>query len=119
MYTAYDKGGLGFWFACTWFPFLFGVLVLALAWATRNTPWLHIRVHQKPGESPQKIAISLPLPLRLSAWFLQMFRGRIPQMGNTNLDEIVLGLENITPDAPFYVEVDEGEDGERVQIYIG
>lgn len=118
MYTAYRASGIGFWFACMWFPFLFGVFVLALAWATRNAPWLHVRVHQKPGESPQNIAISFPLPLRLSAWFLRIFRGRIPHMENTNLDEIVMGLENITPDHPFSVEVDEG-DGERVEIYIG
>jgi hypothetical protein len=34
------------------------------------------------------------------------------------MDEMFKALENVTPDAPFYVEVDEG-DGERVEVYIG
>jgi hypothetical protein len=36
-----------------------------------------------------------------------------------NLDEVVSVLEQIKPDAPFSLDVDEGEDGEKVQIYIG
>jgi hypothetical protein len=33
---------------------------------------------------------------------------------------MILALgRNTGPEAPFYVEVDEGENGEQVQIYIG
>lgn len=119
MYLAWSKGGFGFWFACTWFPFALGVLVMALAYASRTARWLHVRVHQKPGEKPQNISISLPIPLRLTAWFFRTFKGRIPKMGNTSIDELIIALEATNPDTPFYVEVNEGEDGERVEVYIG
>lgn len=119
MYVAWARGGFGFWFACTWFPFALGVLVMALAYASRTARWLHVRVHQKPGESPRNISISLPIPLRLTAWFFRTFKGKIPGMGNTGIDELIMALEATNPDTPFYVEVDEGEDGERVEVYIG
>jgi hypothetical protein len=119
MYYAWFGGGFSFWFACTWFPFMLGVAVMALAYASRTARWLHVRVHQQPGERPQNIAISLPIPLRLTAWFFRTFKGHIPHMGNTGIDELIMALEATNPDTPFYVEVDEGEDGERVEVYIG
>ena len=119
MYWAFSASGYGFWFACMWFPFLFGVLVMALAWSSRTSRWLHVRVHQKPGQKPERIAISLPIPLRLTAWFLRIFGHKIPNMGNTSLDEVIMALDATSPDAPFYVEVNEGDDGERVEVYIG
>ena len=119
MYLSIQSSGYGFWFACSWFPFLLGVGVMALAWAARSARWLHVRIQQKPGEKPQRIAFSLPIPLRLTAWFLRTFRGRIQGLENTNLDEVVLGLETLSPDQPLHVEVDEGPDGERVEVYIG
>jgi hypothetical protein len=118
MYQAFLAGGFGFLFACTWFPFLLGVGVIALAWSSRNLPWLHLRIQQKPGEKPQRIAISMPLPLGLIRLGLRIFKGKIPNMGNVDLDEILRAMEHITPDAPLSVDVDEG-DGEKVQIFIG
>lgn len=119
MYLALRSGGLGFWFGCAWLPLLLGLAVMALAGWSSQARWLHLRVHQKPGERPQTIAISFPLPLRLTAWVLRVFRPRIPRFENTSLDEIILALgENTSPERPFYVEVDEG-DGEKVQVYIG
>ena len=119
MYAAWDKSGFGFWFACTWFPFALGVLVMALAYASRTARWLHVRVHQSPGEKPQNISISMPIPLRLTAWFFRTFKGRIPHMENTGIDELIMALETTNPDTPFYVEVNEGDDGEKVEVYIG
>jgi hypothetical protein len=119
MYWAYSASGVGFWFACTWFPFMLGVGVMALAWASRTMRWIHVRVHQKPGEKPQRIAISLPIPLHLTAWFLRTFGKNIPHMGNTGLDELIMALDATSPDTPFYVEVNEGNNGERVEVYIG
>lgn len=119
MYYAWFAGGFSFWFACTWFPFMLGVAVMALAYASRTARWLHVRVHQQPGERPQNIAISMPIPLRLTAWFFRTFKGHIPHMGNSGIDELIMALEATNPDTPFYVEVDEGEDGERVEVYIG
>jgi hypothetical protein len=120
MYWALSANGFGFWFACAWFPFLFGVAVLALAWSSRTSPWLHVRIHQAPGERPQKIAISFPIPVRLTVWGLRTFGHHIPHMGDTSLDEVILSLKEVAKDGtPFFVDVDEGEDGERVQVFIG
>jgi hypothetical protein len=119
MFLAWQGSGFGFWFACTWLPFLLGVAVIALAWGTRNLPWLHIRVQQKPGERPQHINISLPLPLGVIGWALRTFKHKIPDTGKVNLDEMVMALKHVTPEAPFSVDVEEGANGERVQIYIG
>jgi len=120
MFWAYTAGGFGFWFACAWFPFLLGVGILALAWGSRTAPWLHVRVQQAPGEKPQKIAISFPIPVHLTAWGLRTFGHHIPHMENTSLDEVILALKDVARDeTPLFVDVDEGEDGERVQVFIG
>ena len=120
MYWAFQSTGFSFWFACAWLPFLFGLALMALGGSSRNVRWLHLRVQQKHGEWPERIAFSFPLPLRLAAWFLRTFGRFIPKFEGTGIDEIILALEqNTNAENPFYVEVDEGEDGERVQIYIG
>ena len=120
MYWAFSANGFGFWFACTWFPFLLGVALLGLAWSSRTAPWLHVRVHQSPGKTPKKIAISFPIPIRLTAWGLRVFGHHIPHMEGTNLDEVILALKDVSKDeTPLFVDVNEGEDGERVQVFIG
>lgn len=119
MFLAYQKSGFGFWFACLWFPLLLGVIVISLAAASRTTRWLHVRVQQEPGEWPQTIAISLPVPIRFVAWILRIFRPHIHGMDKTSLDEVILGLDKTSPDQPFYVKVDEGESGEKVEVFIG
>ena len=119
MYTAYANNGYGFWFACAWFPFMLGVMFMALAWGSRTTPWLHVRIHQRPGQSPQKIAISFPLPIRLAGWGLRTFGHHIPNMEGMDLENVLVALNESAKDGtPFFVDVDD-EDGERVQVFIG
>ena len=119
MFMAYRSNGFGFWFACTWFPFLLGVLVMALAATSHTARWLHVRIQQPPGEHPQKIAFSFPIPIRLAGWFFRTFRNRIPGLDQVpDMDGMLAALEKVTPEEPFFVEVDEG-DGERVEVYIG
>ena len=114
------SGSIGFWFFCATIPMLLGVLVVVLAWQSRTAHWLHLRVHQKPGEKPQHIVISFPLPMRITLWFVRTFRYRMPQLQQANLDELLQAVDETTsPENPLYIEVDEGEDGEQVQIYIG
>jgi len=119
MYLAVRSSGFGFWFACAWFPFLFGVAVLALAWGSRQARWLHVRVKRQPGQSPQRISISLPLPLRLAASVIRIFNIRTREIENQRLSDLILTLEKTSPEAPFYVHVNDSDDGEQVEIYIG
>lgn len=118
MFVVYQSGGFGFWFACLWFPLLLGVILMSLAAASRRAHWLHVRVHQAEGEHPRTIKISLPVPLRFVAWVMRTFKHRIPGMDRAGMDEAVLALGKITSDEPFYIKVDEGDSGEKVEVFI-
>ena len=122
MFAAYQAGGFGFWFGCAALPFAVGVLIMALAAGSRSARWLHVRVrtNQKANDWPHNIALSFPLPIRLTAWLLRLAGPFIPQLKDHGLDELILALaETTSSEAPLYVDVDEGEGGERVQVYIG
>lgn len=119
MFWAWQATRFSFWFACSWIPFFMGVAIIALAWGGSRARWLHVRVHQQPGAWPQKISISLPLPLGMIAWLLRTFARHNPKVGENGLDELILALKNTSPETPFYVEVDEGVGGERVEVFIG
>ena len=119
---AYSAGGFTFWFFCASLPFMLGVIVAALASASRTARWIHIRVNtgHASQEWPRKISLSFPLPIRLTAWFLRVFGQFIPDLKKTGVDELIRALEDTTsPENPLFVDVHEGEGGERVQVYIG
>lgn len=123
MLSAYQSSGTGFWFFCTWLPLLIGAGLMALAWSSRSSRWLHVRIKGRKGRTSQNVAISIPLPIRFTAWVVRTFGDFIPQLEGTSVDEIILALENSTStETPFYVNVQEGEDGgdgESVEVFIG
>lgn len=119
MYLGYLAAGLSWGFWLSWIPFGLGVLIIAIAARSRTARWLHVRIHQKPGERPQNINISMPLPLHFSAWFLHTFAHWMPaETRAKHLDEALIMLDQaISSDAPLHVQVDE--DDEQVEVYIG
>lgn len=122
MYSAIQSSGYGLWFLCAWAPFLGGVAITALAWASRTSRWVHLRVDRNEGEGewPHRIAISLPIPLKVIAWAIRRFGGRIPALERTSVDELLTAIDaTATPETPIFIDVHEGEKGERVQVYIG
>lgn len=120
MKNAWHGNALGFWFLCSWVPMLLGILMMALAWNSRTSPWLHVRVHQASGKSPSKVAVSFPLPLRVSAWGLRRFGHHIPNFDATGMDEAILALNTTQQDnAPLFIDVQDDEDGDHVQVFIG
>ena len=122
LFWVYQSSGFNFWFGCLWLPFFVGVAVMVMAWGSRSARWLHLRVQQEPGEWPRTIAFSIPLPLRFTAWLMRTFGHFIPKVNNVDIDfeQLIQVFEtSTTPETPFYIEVDEGESGETVQIYIG
>ncbi|MBL8058256.1 MAG: hypothetical protein JNK29_16245 [Anaerolineales bacterium] len=105
------------WFFLALLPFAGSVALMALAAASRGARWLHVRVNTGGA---RQIRLSFPLPIRLTAWALRTFGPRLPQLKHTSVDELILALgESTSPQNPLYVEVDEGQAGEKVQVYIG
>jgi hypothetical protein len=111
--------GSVFWMLCASLPFALGVLQIIIGWGSRTAHWLHLRVQQPPGSTPQRIVISFPLPLQFAGWILRTFRGHIKGLEDIDMEGMLAAVgSNTSPENPLYVEVDEG-NGEKVQIYIG
>jgi hypothetical protein len=120
MYAVMHAAGMNFWFYFLLLPLLLGVLVTVMAVGSRQARWLFVDVMQKPGQRPQRIFLGFPLPLKFTAWFLRTFGPMIPNLRKTNIDEVTQLIETgFTGDEPLVVNVDEGEDGERVRVFIG
>ena len=120
MYAIMRGPGMNFWFYILLLPLLLGVALTALAAGSRAAPWIYVDVHQQPGEYPQHIFLGFPLPLKLTVWFLHTFSPMIPDLQRTNVDEIIQVIESgFNGKEPLIVHVDEGDAGERVQVYIG
>jgi len=123
VYWVMQNSGMNFWFYCSWLPFLFGVLLIGIAWGSRTSRWLHVRVQRKAdADGPKNISISFPLPLRFTSWIIKTFGHNIRDREKTAVDEVLQALEqSVNSDAPLYVEVDDADDDdvEHVQVYIG
>lgn len=113
----------GWWWLCAGPLLLIGIVLLIVGVVSIRSPWIHIRVETGQDEWPRRISISLPLPLRFSGWVLRQFGHWIPGLGGTGVDELLLALdtfeEGFSPESPLFIEVEDGEDGERVEVYLG
>jgi hypothetical protein len=121
MYWAMQSGGFGFWFFCATMPFLLGLVVLAIGAGSRTSRWLFLDINEKPkkGRHRNKIVLGFPMPLGLAAWFFRNFSHLIPELRDKQVDEMIVALDQTTGESPLIVNVDEGEDGDRVRIFIG
>jgi hypothetical protein len=120
MYALVRVANYGFWFFCAWFPLLLGLLAIALSAGGLNARWLYVNVDQRSGEWPRHITLGFPLPLGVIAWILRNFGHYMRGMDRANVDGIMNALTTMDDlDEPLIVNVDEGENGEQVQVYIG
>jgi len=114
--SAYQSSQFGFWFYCSWVPLLIGLLLMGLSGGSRSGPWIHVRVRGKR----ERVAVSIPAPLRITGWALRNFGHYIPHLEKTSVDEIILALENTSKqNAPLFIQVDDGDEGEHVEVFIG
>jgi hypothetical protein len=104
------------WLVCGWLPMILGLLVMLLAWWTRRAKWLHVRIREG-GES--KLALSFPLPLAFGAWVLRLVKPFVPQLRETGVDELIMAMRASGRDEPISIDVQDDENGEQVQVYIG
>jgi len=120
LYNLVQASNFGFWFYCASLPFLLGVLAISLAAGSRTSRWLYVRVDQAENGLPRNIVLGIPLPLGLAAWFLRNFGHSIEGLNHTKVDEILqLISSDVSSKEPLIVNIHDGEDGERVQVYIG
>jgi hypothetical protein len=121
LYMLVNAANFGFWFYCAWVPLLSGVLLLGLFAGGQTSRWLFLKVQQPKGsDGPRNLILGLPLPLGLAGWFLRNFGHNIESLQHTSVDEIIqLISTGISAKEPLIVNVDEGENGNRVQVYLG
>ena len=104
----------------SWVPMLVGIALMLIGWSSRSGAWLHVRVRPNKASAPRLIAISLPIPLGLTAWFINTFGPRIHGMDDQAMKEVLEALDQRrTGGAPFYVKVDESASGAEVEVFIG
>jgi hypothetical protein len=97
--------------------FVFSVFATAITLWVRSAPWIHVRIEERDGK---RIAISLPLPLTLAQWGLQIARPYVDERIAGHLDtstEFLRAMRQNRGTEPLSVDIDE--DGQRVQVYIG
>jgi hypothetical protein len=119
LFALVQNANYGFWFVCAWFPLLLGVLLVALSAGGMNARWVYVNVDQEPGERPQHITLGFPIPLGLLGWLLRNFGHFVRGMDRQRVDDILTLLATADAHGPLIVNVDEGDHGERVQVYIG
>lgn len=114
--SAYQAGGW-FLFVCGWPLFTSGLLIIIAAWFAQRGPWVHVRItHDRKDQRDIKIS----LPLNPAVFILKIVRPFIPKLKNTGIDEVLMSLkDNVKRHQPLVVDVNEGKDGERIQVVIG
>ncbi len=117
--------GLNFWFYFMILPLLLGVLVVVLAVGVHKARWLFVDIQEKAEKDghPHRIFFGFPLPIRFVAWCMRIAKHWIPNLhadvGGVDFDQVIDLFETGFQDEPMVVNVDEGEDGDRVKVYIG
>jgi hypothetical protein len=121
IYEILNNPGTSYWWILLLFPLFIGILLIALGAGGPGTRWLYVNVDRRDAEEwPRTITFGFPLPLGLASWFLRNFGNNIHGLGNTSVDDIIQILDATGKSgAPLIVNVDEGANGERVQVYIG
>ena len=113
LYAVYGaRAGWG-WAVSGWPLFALGVLITATAWWLRTARWVHVRVRGK-----ENVTLSLPIPIRLTAWAIKVARPCVPQLKDTGVDEVILGLGDALKEGnePLYMDVNDDESGEHVSL---
>ncbi|HIQ02519.1 MAG TPA: hypothetical protein EYH30_10435 [Anaerolineales bacterium] len=115
--AVYAWGAAAGWLICGWPLFILGVLGVAVGWWLREAHWFSLRVRERSG---RRFALALPLPLGPIAWLLRALSPLVPWLRDTGIDEVILAMRaELRRGRPFVVEVDEGEEGEQVEIFLG
>jgi len=121
MFAVQRNAGYNFWFFCLAMPLVLGILLIVMGAGSRSSRWLYVNVDRtRQADWPRNITIAFPLPLGLAAWFIRNFGSQIEGLKHTNVDDVVRAISMAkTMDDPLIIHVDDSDDGERVQVFIG
>jgi hypothetical protein len=110
-------GGAWGWLLCGWPLLLTGLLIFVLALWSRRATWMHLRISEQGN---RKMALSFPVPLGLAAWAVRIAQPFVPQLQDTGIDEVIMAVrDSASRGEPLFIDVQDDEDGERVELYIG
>lgn len=99
-----------------WVVFALGVLGLLLGWWLRRARWLTIRVREHDGAA---FSVALPVPLGLSVLAVRVAKPFVPQLQGMDAEALMGAMRDELRDGgAFVVQVDEGEDGDFVELTI-
>jgi hypothetical protein len=99
-----------------WVVFVLGLLVLLLGWWLQRARWFYLRVREHEGAA---FTIALPLPLGLVVWLLRIAGPFVPQLQDVEADQLILAMrDELENGRSFVIDVDEGEDGDHVELYF-
>lgn len=111
-YTREGTPGL----AWGWVIFVLGLLILLLGWWLQRARWFYLRVRERDGSS---FTIALPLPLGLVVGLLRIAKPFVPQLEELEVDQLILAMRGeLESGRSFVISVDEGEDGDQVEMYF-
>jgi hypothetical protein len=121
MYSIQQSAGYNLWFFCLGMPLFLGIVLIALGAGGIGSRWIYVNVDRTQAHDwPKNITIALPIPLGLVSWFLKNFGGRIEGLKKTTVDELLMAISlTRSIKEPLIINVDDSEDGERVQVFIG
>jgi hypothetical protein len=120
VYLAMQNAGLGLWFVLAWLPFFLGMALILIAWYSRTGTWLYLRVTRRAAIRPGVIAFGLPLPLGMAAWFLRSFGQWLPGLDDGQGKELAAAIEEmLSDDGPFLLHIDNQDERDRVEVWIG
>ncbi|MGE5462945.1 MAG: SHOCT-like domain-containing protein [Syntrophothermus sp.] len=122
IYAIINSFGTNYWWVCLLFPLFIGILLIVIGAGGPGMRWLYVNVDRRYASDggPRNITLGFPLPLGLASWFLRNFGHTIHGLQNTNVDDIIQILDATNKSGePLIVNVNDNEDGERVQVYIG
>jgi hypothetical protein len=121
MYAVMQNAGMNFWFYCLMLPLLLGAVVIAFSGWSHTARWLFVNVDRsRSADGPRRIFLGFPLPIGLAGWFLRIFSRRIEGLKENGVDGMLQVISMVQKvHEPLIVNVDDSDDGERVQVYIG
>lgn len=106
---------LGSWWWLAAIPLLLlGTLLTVLAAGSSTSAWIFVRVREGGRRAKR---VSIPIPVRIAAWGVQIARPWVRGMDMTAVDELLLALEReLGSDRDLVIDVDDVAGGERVRV---